>query len=109
MKKFDAVIIFVVDQPFLNSLIIKTLVREFNQKNPDIAAFQYNGEQINPVLFSKTTFNELERLTIGQSGKTIFPRFSVFLLETKDEKMAMDIDTEEDYSRVKQELKSMFP
>ena len=106
MSIYDAAVIFVVDQPFLDSESIKMITTAFRTHNPDIAAFRLNGEQINPVLFSRETFRGLLALGKNQSGKTVISKNQVFWVDTDNEKLAVDIDTEEDLKKMEYQVLS---
>ena len=104
MGIYDAVIIFVVDQPFLDSASIKMLLTAFKTQKSDIVALRLKEEQINPVLFSRNTFDQLLALEKNQSGKNVIYENQVSWIDTENEKLAIDIDTEKDFKEVEDKL-----
>jgi len=107
MGIYDAVVIFVVDQPFLDSASIKMLLTAFKTQKSDIVAFRLKKEQINPVLFSRNLFDQLLALEKNQSGKNVIYENQVFWIDTDNEKLAIDIDTEKDFREVEKKLYSL--
>lgn len=92
-----AAIIFVVDQPFLDPKLIRIILNIFNKRYPPIVAPCINGQQCNPVLFSRILFPELLELEGQQGGKEIVKNHTVDWVNWDDQKLLMDIDTIEDY------------
>jgi molybdenum cofactor cytidylyltransferase len=93
-----AAMVFVVDQPFLSTQIIRKIQSEFSKnKNAEIIAPYYQGIQGNPVLFSKKVFPDLIKLREEKGGKEIMKRYKAKKVPWTDEKILLDIDTVEDY------------
>ena len=103
---YKAVIIFVVDQPFLTSEIIKKQIQEFDRISPKVIAVRVNGEQVNPVLFARDTFEELVHLKKGQSGKNVIQNYPVHWVDSDNQLLQIDIDTQDDYRKVLVQLTS---
>jgi len=100
-KTSDGVIFFVVDQPFINKEIINTLINEFKDSIDNIIAPRVNGHLCNPVLFGKNYYQELMGLSGEQGGKTIINKAKdVKWVDWKDERLLLDIDTDEDYKNI---------
>ena len=59
------------------------------------------GKRANPVYFPKQTFPELLNLEGDQGGRAVLNQFPTTLLEWLDEDMAGDMDTPEDYERLR--------
>jgi len=106
---YKAVIIFVVDQPFLTSEIIKKQIKEFDRISPKVIATRVDGEQVNPVLFARDTFEELMYLKRGQSGKNVIQNNPVHWIDSDNQLLQIDIDTREDYRKVLVQLTSSDP
>ena len=100
-KTSDGVIFFMVDQPFINKEIINTLINVFQDSIHNIIAPCVNGHLCNPVLFGKKYYQELMSLSGEQGGKTIINKAKdVKWVDWKDERLLLDIDTDEDYKNI---------
>ena len=67
---------------------------------PAIVAPLVAGQRANPVLFDRNTFPDLLELTGDVGGRAIFPKHPVTILTWHDEKLLLDVDTENDYQRL---------
>ena len=100
-KTTDGVIFFLVDQPFINKEIINTLINEFQNSFDNIIAPRINGRLCNPVLFGKKYYEELMDLSGEQGGKEIINKAKdVRWIDWEDERLLLDIDTDEDYKDI---------
>jgi len=99
-KDVDAVIIFVIDQPYLNKEIIDSIIDIYMQKKSLIIAPQINGIFINPVLFDRVIFEELKLLKNNEGGSTLFNKFLVEVLPLLDERILIDVDRLEDLTKL---------
>ena len=100
-KTSDGVIFFMVDQPFINQEIIHTLINEFQNSIDNIIAPRVNGHLCNPVLFGKKYYKELMDLSGEQGGKIIINKAKdVRWVDWEDERLMLDIDTDEDYKNI---------
>lgn len=100
-KNTDGVIFFLVDQPFINKEIINTLINEFQSSIDNIVAPRVNGRLCNPVLFGKKYYEELMDLSGEQGGKEIINKAKdVRWIDWEDERLLLDIDTDEDYKNI---------
>jgi CTP:molybdopterin cytidylyltransferase MocA len=59
-----------------------------------------SGQRGNPVLFDRVTFGDFQSLQGDAGGRQLFSRYQVSWLEWHDEKVLLDIDTDEDYHRL---------
>ena len=97
----DGVIFFMVDQPFINKEIINTLINEFKGSIDNIIVPRVNGHLCNPVLFGKKYYKELIGLSGEQGGKKIIKKAKdVRWVDWEDERLLLDIDTDEDYKNI---------
>ncbi|MBW7918094.1 MAG: nucleotidyltransferase family protein, partial [Anaerolineales bacterium] len=55
----------------------------------------------NPVLFDRVTFADLLQLKGDVGGRAIFHKYKVDYLPWHDETLLLDVDTPEDYERLR--------
>lgn len=95
-KNTDAVCIFVVDQPFLNSILIKKFINLFQFTNAKTIANRVNGHQTHPVLFRIDVAEKLLDLADEQGGRQLIEQNKVLWLDSIENKFSMDIDSPDD-------------
>jgi molybdenum cofactor cytidylyltransferase len=98
-EKVKAVIIFIVDQPFLDEKLISALINQYEITKADIIAPYIQNIQSNPVLFDRSVFPELKTLKNEEGGRNIFNKFNLEKIDWDDEKVLWDIDTKTDYKK----------
>lgn len=97
-----AAVIFVnADQPLLTSAVIDALIARYRETGASIIASVFAGRRGNPALFARPHFGELRALQGEQGGRALF-KYPMLTVEFEDAKWGMDIDTWEDYTRVRQ-------
>ena len=99
----DAFMFLVGDQPFLDFYTINTLIDTFLQHEIPIVVPVYNGRRGNPAIFSSKLKGELLKIKGDCGGKTIINQMEEFalFLPIENSFVGIDIDTREDYERVK--------
>jgi molybdenum cofactor cytidylyltransferase len=99
--KLDALIVLLADQPFVTANHFHQFVTKFHQTNNPIIAAKY-GETIGvPALFSREIFAEFETISGDKGAKMLIEKHRQ-TLETIDlPEAAFDVDTKEDYLRLK--------
>ena len=100
----DAVIIALGDQPRLSPEIVPALVEAWRRSGKPIVAPVYRGVQGTPVLFAAEVFPELQALTgdAGARGVVAARRERVERVAF-DAAMPPDVDTPEDFARLRVE------
>jgi molybdenum cofactor cytidylyltransferase len=100
-KNIDAVLMLVCDQPFLTVEVLNRLIAQYQQKKPPIVACQYAGQVGVPAVFDRTIFEELLNLTGDKGAKPILMNHldEVHLIDFEDG--IIDLDTPEDYEKLK--------
>ena len=98
-EDIDGALLLLGDQPQINphfceSIIIRGL------ETGKITIPYVNDRRANPVYFPKQALKRLAQVE-GDGGRAIFSEFQVELLPWLDDCMAMDIDTPEDYEKLK--------
>lgn len=97
-------VITVCDQPFVNSRVINRLVQNFNQSQALIVASRYAETLGVPALFSRRLFSDLRALKNSGGAKELIKRFSAETAAIDFSEGAIDIDTPEDFQRLKTNL-----
>jgi molybdenum cofactor cytidylyltransferase len=103
--QIGAVSFLLADQPFVNTALINSLVRTFRGTGASIIVPGRQDRCGNPVLFDLARWrNELFQLSGDEGARRILARHrsEIRYLETSDETAFMDVDTPEDYQRIKE-------
>jgi molybdenum cofactor cytidylyltransferase len=102
-QEADAVVVLLGDQPFVTSAIVERLVAEWQASGALIVAPTYAGQRGNPVLFARAVFPELLRVQGDQGARTVLAadHARVRLVAFDDPRPLADIDTPEDYERLR--------
>ena len=96
----EAVIIFIVDQPFLKSELISEILQKFSTSKANIIAACVSGQIVHPVLYRKDVFSKLMELKGDVGGKAIFGNEFVETVNWDDEKLLLDIDSINDLEKI---------
>lgn len=96
----DGVLVLLGDQPQVNPFFIDSIVQR-GLESGKITIPYVNDRRANPVFFPKDTLGRLGEVTGDRGGRAIFSDFQVELLPWLDDLMAMDIDTPEDYEKLR--------
>jgi molybdenum cofactor cytidylyltransferase len=98
-----AAIFLLSDQPFVTVELLRNLCELHAQTLAPLVAPLISDRRANPVLFDRATFPDLSSLHGDMGGRELFARYPVHWLPWLDERLARDIDTEEDYRRLLEE------
>jgi molybdenum cofactor cytidylyltransferase len=100
---FDAALFLLADQPFVTVALIDRLLESFAATGKLIVRPEVDGDPGNPVLFSARLFPELLRETGDRGGRDVVRRHldEVCLVAVDDPLACLDIDSLEEYERVK--------
>jgi len=100
---FDAALFLLADQPFVTAALIDRLLESFAGGGKLIVRPQMGGTPGNPVLFSARLFPELLQETGDRGGRDVVRRHlgEVRLVAVDDPLACLDIDSLEEYERVK--------
>ena len=98
----EAVLIALGDQPFVAGEIIPALLAARERTGKAIVAPRYRDGRGNPVLFSRELFGELLEVSGDQGARSVVERDAgrVTLVDF-DLPMPQDLDTPEDYDRLR--------
>jgi molybdenum cofactor cytidylyltransferase len=101
-ERVEAALIVLGDQPFLSPEVIPSLAAALARTGLPIVAPRYRDGRGNPVLFARAVFPELLRLAGDRGARAVIERdpsrVAVVDFETS---MPADIDTPEDYERLR--------
>ena len=100
----DAVVVLLGDQPFITAAIVERLVAEWQASGAAIVAPTYAGQRGNPVLFAHAVFPELLAVEGDQGARSVLAadRARVRLVAFDNPRPLADIDTPEDYARLRE-------
>ena len=96
----QAAIIFTVDQPYLKPQLINEILQKFTKSNANIIATSVYGQLIPPVLYRKKVFPKLMKLKGDKGGKAIFGEENVEMVVWEDERLLIDIDSDDDLEKL---------
>jgi molybdenum cofactor cytidylyltransferase len=99
----DAVVVLLGDQPFVTAAIVEQIVAEWQASGAAIVAPTYAGQRGNPVLFARAVFPELLAVQGDQGARGVLAadRERIRLVAFGDPRPLADIDTPEDYERLR--------
>jgi molybdenum cofactor cytidylyltransferase len=98
----DAALIVLGDQPFVSPEVIPSLAVAFARTGQPIVAPRYRDGRGNPVLFARAVFPELLHLVGDRGARAVIERDpSRVAVVDFDTPMPADIDTPEDYERLR--------
>lgn len=94
-------IFLLADQPQIPIELVRGLIELHAQSLPPIVAPLIEDRRGNPVLFDRSTFNDLRSLSGDVGGRAVFARQPVTYLPWHDASLLLDVDTPDDYERLK--------
>ncbi len=103
----DGVLILLADQPNLIPQTLNCFVKLFSEGDKKIIAGQYDSITGNPVLFHRKYFNDLLQLHGDEGAHSLLKRLPGEIATVKiPPEQSFDIDTPEDFSRMRTILES---
>ncbi|MEJ2600833.1 MAG: selenium cofactor biosynthesis protein YqeC [Anaerolineales bacterium] len=99
-SRCGAAVFLLSDQPQVPETLLRSLVERHAQTLAPLVAPMVDGRRANPVLFDRTTFEDLRKLEGDTGGRPLFARYPVEWLQWHDANVLLDVDTEEDYRRL---------
>jgi molybdenum cofactor cytidylyltransferase len=95
-----AVIFMLVDQPQVNPPLLRSLIELHTKDLAPIIAPLVQGQRANPVLFDRSTFEDLKAISGDTGGRALFQKFHVIYLPWHDEGLLIDVDTPGDLEKL---------
>jgi len=98
----DGVLVTLADQPLIEATYLKVMIDLFEtDKNQIIATKYQNGKLGVPALFDKSYLLELSIIDGDKGAKSILEKYTNSVITTQINTNVFDIDTDEDYKRLK--------
>ena len=103
----DAALIILGDQPFLQPQTLRQIIDAYKATRAQIVIPSYQGTRGNPVLLDRSLFSEAMALQGDTGCRAIFSNHleAILKVEVEDPGILLDIDSQDDYERLKQ----LFP
>lgn len=100
-ESLGGAVFFLGDMPQTPVSLVRSLVEAHAASLAPIVAPMVDGQRGNPVLFDRDTFPELMELSGDVGGRPLFARYPVEWLPWHDSEILADVDTRDDYWRLK--------
>jgi molybdenum cofactor cytidylyltransferase len=100
-ENLRAVVFTLADQPFITAEKINSLMEAFEKTGKRLVAAEYNETVGVPALFSAELFAELETIEGDKGAKQLILKHLDFAELVSLPEAAVDIDTPEDFERIK--------
>jgi molybdenum cofactor cytidylyltransferase len=104
LPSIDAILFVVSDQPFLDRLVLNSMINAFQTSAKGIVAARYQLQNGTPVIFHRSYFEQILQLQGDKGAKKIVDQHLSDLVTVDFPLGAMDIDTQEDYVRFQELL-----
>jgi len=98
-QETDAILVCLVDNPFITKEVINKIIAKFKETNNPIIVPVFNRQRGHPTLFSRSLFSELVNAPKEQGARYVLysNAENVLELEISEGTILMGIDTLEDY------------
>jgi molybdenum cofactor cytidylyltransferase len=95
----EAILVCLVDNPFITTTIVNRIVGTFRQTRSPIVVPVFNNKRGHPALFAKSLFKELVDAPHQQGARSVVysNEDKVVEVETSESAVLVHIDTPEDY------------
>lgn len=99
----DAAIFLLGDQPLVTAAIINRLIHAFETSTAPIIIPYCNGKRGNPVIIARPLFHRLKSLSADTGARALFDEFkkSILKVSIPDKAILVDVDTIDDYEKLK--------
>lgn len=102
---FDAVLIMLADQPFIDTTYLNEMLENWNQNPTKILTTQYKNRVGVPAIFGEKYFLELQKLNKDFGAKEIIAANASTILAMNPEGKEIDIDSWETYQYLLKKIK----
>lgn len=100
-SEIGSAIFLLADQPHIPIELVKALSDRHAQTLAPVIAPLIDGRRGNPVLFDRATFDDLLALSGDVGGRAVFAKHGVTYVPWHEASVLLDVDTPEDYQRLK--------
>lgn len=100
----DGILFMVCDQPFVTKSLLLCLLQVQQDTGKAITACAYQGKLGTPALFHRFFFEKLMELKGDKGARLLIAAFPDEVAEVPFEEGAIDIDTKEDYEKLRNGL-----
>lgn len=99
----DAALVVLADQPFVKPETVDAMIHAYKGSNAKVVIPHHKGKNGNPVLLDREVFSEAIKLEGDTGFRAIFGSHAAQLLalDVDDEGVLLDIDSREDYERLR--------
>jgi molybdenum cofactor cytidylyltransferase len=101
-KKSDLVIILLSDQPFISKVLLQDMLQTYANTQRPIVSCVYNNTLGVPILFDKSVFPELLKLSGDKGAKSFLHHYENEISTIDFPEGIIDIDTKEDVEKLKE-------
>jgi molybdenum cofactor cytidylyltransferase len=95
--EYEAVLILLVDQPFIDTSYLNLLINNYLNHDKGIIATDYFNRAGVPAIFDKIYFPELENLNADYGARDLLRKYEKEVILLDSEGKAQDMDTMDDY------------
>ena len=98
-KETQAILVCLVDNPFVTKEVIDKIIGKFKETNNPIIVPVFNKRRGHPTLFSRSLFNELLNAPQEQGARYVVysNEEGILELETSESGILISVDTPDDY------------
>jgi len=110
-RKLDGVLICPVDRPLITQILIRDLLKAFQESGKRIAVPVFRGRRGHPTVFSSALFDELRDAPLNVGARHVVRNHpsDVHEMTTNEERVLINIDTPEDYEKHVSTLEQPLP
>ena len=110
-QRFPSVMFLLGDQPLVDTALINLLLERYAESNKPICAPTHAGTRGNPVLFARPFYSAILKLMGDRGARDLIADHpdQVLAVEIPDARVFLDIDHQEDVSKIAGLLKSRQP
>ena len=100
-EKSDAILILLSDQPFISTVLLQNMIQIFEKSPNPIISCTYNQQLGVPMLFDKSVFPELMKLSRDKGAKSFLHLYKNTISTIDFPEGIIDVDTFEDVEKLK--------
>lgn len=100
-EEVEAILVFLVDNPFITKEIVNKIISKFKEANSAIIVPVFGKKRGHPTLFSKSIFNEIISAPKDRGARYVIysNREKTFEIKMNEKEILAGINTPEDYKK----------